>query len=521
MTRPGLVAELFAGTAAFTRCVLGAPMELVAWLGGKRRAAPTLVRAAGLRPGIGAEAVFLSDAGTWGWVWPILLDPALNAAVVTVLRRWAQTCPACEGSAQLAGARCPVCVRAKRPGGGPDASDLWAWLASQPPRSDLAERTAGWLWLQARSASGAPVWWDESRWSQGSANGAPPQPAGQTRSRACPPAEEGRDPRWRKGQTAEDHAREQFRASAGRGTQEPLVAWVASDGRGVPRPAGQRTTPVAEPTLVEQQLLSGPAGDLVADARWRIARGAGQGADSVVSEKGRGTPTRGRGIIYPSTLADRIEALGRAKWPVSSAIFHCSAEAAAELVASFLVLQSANGRGRPVEIWDGAWRTAGFAHLTESARAKGFETRLRLPRLAERAEGVQGGGWPSTSVLHDCATQAVSLVAAAGSEAVAVIDPPYHRDGDQDRDRTGYGWDLPLARSLEIATRLADAGARVLFCEGGPLDRDLGPGWHAYDITGAFSGAVKGREWLTVNARVDLGLTEQRALFPLTSRGAA
>lgn len=167
MKRPALLAELFAGTAALTRYVIGAPMDLVSWLGGKRRLAPTLARAAGLRRGLGAESVLLSDAGTWGWVWPVLLDPLGCAAVEAVLRRWAATCPACEGR----GEGCRVCVRARQPGGGPDASDLWAWLAAQPPPAELAERVAGWLWLQARSASGAPVWWDGTRGAlvQGSA----------------------------------------------------------------------------------------------------------------------------------------------------------------------------------------------------------------------------------------------------------------------------------------------------------------------------------------------------------------
>lgn len=542
MKRPALLAELFAGTAAFTRYVLGAPMELVSWLGGKRRLAPMLARAAGLRRGVGADAVLLSDAGTWGWVWPVLLNPKGNAAVVAVLRRWATTCPACNGSGRNpVGARCVVCIRARYPGAGPDASDLWAWLASQPPRTDLAEATAGWLWLQARSASGAPVWWDADRAAllQGSAEGRPPQPAGERQSGWRKGQSDGRPdtfvgqqgdgnnngrlPAWRMGdkngkpaqllQQAGD-GNEHSVAQGWRMGEEPSKArratrTLSETGRGLTQ-KGQSADILGSggtPTIYgDQQTLQG----------WLMSDG--RGVPRTASEKGRGLPTRARGIIYPATLANRIEALGVIHWPVT-AILHGSATEAAELVAAFLTLQAANGRGRPVKIRDGRWATAGFAHLSQNAREKGFTERLHLSRLANRVDRLIEVPWPPTGTYQGCASDVVDLVAAAGGEAVAFLDGPYHRDGDQDRDRTGYGWDLPLKQTLQIAARLGDAGARVLITEGGPLARDLGPGWHSYDLTEASSGVVKGREWLTVNARADLGLAEQTSL--LFAGGAA
>lgn len=299
---------------------------------------------------------------------------------------------------------------------------MGAWLASQPPRVDVAERTAGWLWLQARSASASPVWWDETRWSQGSADGARPQPIGE------------------------------------RGT------WKMSDGRGVPRPA---------------------------------------------SEKGRGTPEHSRGIVNVSTLASRIDGLSFARWPAPS-------DALAEVVAAWVVLQSGSARGRPVDIEGGEWQTAGYAHLTPSARDKGFTSRLHLPRISDRVARLEEGAWPSVACVHGSALDALPLALALGRRARVLLDPPYHRDGDTDRDRTGYGADLPLADTLQMAAQLDDVGALVTICEGGPLARDLGPGWYSYDYSSHFSGRVVGREWVTCNRRQPFldGPAQQR-LFPV------
>ena len=140
----GVFWEAFAGTAAVSRCLVGAPMDLVAWLGGKRRVAKLLLRVLGLQPRQGARSLLLSDPGPWGWVWPVLLNPVSRARVVGVLRAWATGCPACspDGSCAWCGGT----------GRALNASELWGWLASRPPAVDLAARTAGWLWLQARAA---------------------------------------------------------------------------------------------------------------------------------------------------------------------------------------------------------------------------------------------------------------------------------------------------------------------------------------------------------------------------------
>lgn len=428
MARPTLFWEAFAGTAALSRCLVGAPMDLVAWLGGKRRVAPLLLSVLGLRPRQGAEALLLSDPGPWGWVWPVLLDPAGRARVVAVLRAWATACPACAGGAD-------GCTWCGATGHALGASELWGWLASRPPAVDMAARTAGWLWLQARAASGAAIWWggeqDREGWRQGSAEGRPDQPAGQRNPR-------GIDDGWR--------------SSAGDGRQ-------------------QRAT-----------------------------------------EKGigTGTGTHSRGIIFPSTLADRVEALSEGRWPTSTAIWHGSCEEAAT-VAAFLVLQAGNGRGRPVELNDNAWRTAGFAHLTESARAKGFTERLQLPILGDRVDLIGRGDWPADTACAVTSAEALAPLAhGAGKGLVAYFDPPYHVDGERERSRTGYGWDLAHERVLQLAACTADVGARVLINEGGPLAHRLGPGWYSADISAHFTGRVVGEEWITANFPITLGSTRGR-----------
>lgn len=453
--QPELFWEAFAGSAAVSRCLVGAPMDLVAWLGGKRRVAPLLLRVLGLRPRLGARSLLLSDPGPWGWVWPVLLNPATRAKVVAILRAWAAACPACCGGAD----GCSWCGATGR---ALNASELWGWLASRPPAVDLAARTAGWLWLQARAASGAAIWWDDRAWQKGTRPDRSQEPM----------AEMG----WRQG---------------------------SADGR-PDQPAGERNT--------TRQDLRRSNGRGVDDS-WRSSNGTGR--EMRASEKGRGTGTHSRGIIFPTTLADRVEALAEGRWPTSTAIWHGSCEEAAT-VAAFLVLQAGNGRGRPVELTDGAWRTAGFAHLSNSAREKGFTERLQLPILGDRVDQIGRGDWPAEVACAVAgAEQVAPLALDAADGLVAFFDPPYHVDGERERSRTGYGWDLAHERVLQLAARTADARAKVLITEGGPLARRLGPGWYSANITAHFTGRVVGEEWITCNFPIELGSTRgrQHSLF--------
>jgi hypothetical protein len=150
--------EPFAGAAACALRLVGGRglTPAVSWMGSKRRLAGDILGAMGVPAGRPSR-VLLGDAGPWGWVWPLLLKPENSARVAAVLRSWA----------------------------GEHHRALWDRLFAEPPREDLHERAAQWLWLQSRAASGVPMWWSEwldggrGRWEQGSGEGRPPQPAGQ------------------------------------------------------------------------------------------------------------------------------------------------------------------------------------------------------------------------------------------------------------------------------------------------------------------------------------------------------
>ena len=130
--------EGFAGTAALTRHALQRkPPRLVGFMGSKARLSQPILGALDIAPGSGLRSIAFVDAGPWGWVWPVLLNPAACRNVAQIFRRWHR-----QG---LAGV------------------ELWRLLVAQPPPEDLPERAAGWLWLQGRSASGVPVWWEDAK----------------------------------------------------------------------------------------------------------------------------------------------------------------------------------------------------------------------------------------------------------------------------------------------------------------------------------------------------------------------
>lgn len=196
MTPPRLFIEPFAGAAAITLRLVGSAniKPPVAWMGGKRRLAPVILRLMGLRTSQGAQKILLNDAGPRGRVWPYLSTYRGAEMVAKVLDGWHHS-------------GVPIHVR-------------WEMLKDEGPRADPAEWVAQWLLLQSRSANGVPVFWADESLVQGSGGGRRPQPAGQ-RGRV-------------------------LAVARSRGQAAIQSAWqcggklVASDGRGIIREAGQR-----------------------------------------------------------------------------------------------------------------------------------------------------------------------------------------------------------------------------------------------------------------------------------------
>lgn len=291
--------EPFAGAAAVALRLVGGSslMPPVAWMGGKRRYAREIADVMGVpegRPG----RVVLSDAGPWGWVWPLLLGPE-SGLVCDHLRSWAEEHP----------------------------RQLWDRLAAAPPAEDLAERAAQWLWLQARSASGVPVWWSGWRLETGSGK---------------PPSDRGEDLRW----PAHQAQREEWLASDGRGDPRPvgqksLGGWEQGSGAGRdPQPAGQRGEwrmgeEVKKSKRGDRPATQGKGGSwkqsdhgsgreqraTQTGGGWLMGKSEGRGSSQQAWQKGQSKGATG-GMVNPSTIAERVEAIRLAFEGVSWQVRH-------------------------------------------------------------------------------------------------------------------------------------------------------------------------------------------------------
>lgn len=141
--------ELCAGAAACTMRLLGGHRLIppCSYMGGKRALSAELLRILDVRRDE-VERIVLVDAGPWGWVWPILFGPT-GEEVANLLETWDRNLDT-EGPRELWER-----LSAIEPGPGPRGY----WEAAQ------------WLWLQARSASGVPVWFgpdlSEKGWRMG------------------------------------------------------------------------------------------------------------------------------------------------------------------------------------------------------------------------------------------------------------------------------------------------------------------------------------------------------------------
>lgn len=373
-------AEPFAGGAACALRLVGGERlkPPVAWMGGKRRLARAILDAMGV-PEEPPSSVLLADAGPWGWVWPLLLDPSAAARVALVLRSWA----------------------------GEHPRELWQRLAAVPPAEDLHERAAQWLWIQARSASGVPVWWEG--WRTGGAA-------------------------WRTGDGRNAHDRgEDMRWP---GHQAQRAAWLASDGRGQPRPAGARAVGgrweqgSSEARPHQRMGQRGRPEQL-----WRMGKSEGRETDQQGESR-----SRTGGMVNPSTIAARIEALAEAFARVEVQVRHGDARGQQQCDCIDC---------------DGTWCVWCLDHHGRRPCPVDEERRAATPRVL------------------------------LGKPTWVYLDPPYV-------GATGYGWDMPRAEVLELAQRWADAGAVVAVSEAEPLEL---PGWHHLELT-----REGGKpEWLTLS----------------------
>ena len=137
------------GSGAFELHAMGGPscVPPTGFMGGKRRFAGATLDALGVHRGDVSEVVMV-DSSSWGRTWAVVLGPD-GARVADVLDAWADE----------------------------DPIGLWDGLIAADPPMDPIEQVAGWLWVQARSASNVPCWHDGERWQMGEKSAATPRKA--------------------------------------------------------------------------------------------------------------------------------------------------------------------------------------------------------------------------------------------------------------------------------------------------------------------------------------------------------
>lgn len=304
MRRGGVIyVSPYLGAGADFLAVLDASLTpLCSWMGGKRKLAPRILDRLGVEPGrmllgrrVGSPPpCLLGDASWWGWVWPVVLDPVTGPRVSEVLRGWR----------------------------GEDPRALWFRLRDLGPLQDPAEAAAQLLWLQARAASGVPVWWEDS------AGGGLVQERG-WKSPTCStvklfPATQG----------SADEVAEGRRERRAR-----MVQWAparpgsgADDVRGA-NPKGVIGGPGRVPRLLQE------ASTQVDDAGQRQAQDPrllafdGRNVPRETGHKGRDS-AGGGGIVDPGTIAARADAIRARAMGADITIEHCDARELTERYAA-------------------------------------------------------------------------------------------------------------------------------------------------------------------------------------------
>jgi len=244
-----------------------------------------------------------------------------------------------------------------------------------------------------------------------------------------------------------------------------------------------------------------PAGWLMTEKRTGRGRKAAQ----------RGKHPDHRGMRDPGTVAGRVEAVaevcGRAAVqggrPGMSLQLPGTIAARVEAVSRLVCMDHATGRIQQA----GQTCQAGIRPGTVAERLEGMACWLMgRPKGRVQVAAQKGtGAGEDVGLLHpEVIAERVAALPQNSSRILVLradaaelepgtlptgtrvfIDPPY-------RGRTGYGWDLPRERLLEVAQRFHAAGAVVCVSEGETLDELVGCGWRGVEIDA-------GREFLTVN----------------------
>lgn len=413
-----ILVDAFAAAGGFWLASVGEDLTPpVSFMGGKRRLARELLALFDLRPGCGLP-LLLNDGSWWGWVWPVVLDPDTGPRVSAILRSWR----------------------------GEDPRALWFRLRDMGPiTDDAAGAAAQLLWLQARAASGVPVWWEGSEavsdmgWKSATCASRVTSRAKQTHAHEPTPR--------RVRLAAGSEGSEGSRSAQAKGVHGGPGRVVQHASTQIDE-AGQRQ--VAEPRLLATTRGNGqpPGAPYEAGQKFTLLSSDGRGTLRESGHKGRDSRAGG-GIVDPDTIAHRIDAI-RTR-----------------------LLKGSGGEAAPGK-QDG-WCAANGWRVLQT-----HDVADRIDRIRNRTSGV-------VAIENlDALDFARKWAPVLRERALVYLDPPY-------AGATGYALACPRAKVLDIAGVWQRHGARVVLSEAVGLASELGDGWEQVELRRG-----KKHEWATI-----------------------
>lgn len=271
-----------------------------------------------------------------------------------------------------------------------------------------------------------------------------------------------REGRWLICRGGEKHS---FKPAAPRSEQRP--EWGGGgNGLTLPGLAGRvdEIASAAAGWLALQSRAAGAIPVVIQDGRW------------VMSDRTRSYYRAGQSqnaSVQPGTLAARVEVVATA-------------------AAQWLWLLARAERGKPPLFEGGRWlmpRSAASGEGLDGLHQAGQGGVLRPGTVAGRLEELSAAPFQGAAVYHGPAEDLYPTGDHTGT--CVLIDGPYKK-------ATGYGFDCPRERQVEVARRWSDAGAAVVVCEAEGLARELGGDFLDLDLS-PLPEAGKGPEWVTSN----------------------